>query len=228
MNSSYIITQSNHQKSNIANIFGRTADAVIPNVFPARDATTFKSGVARVVWIGNLKPLKRPELFIKLASSLRKSGALFTMIGRDPNTEWSSQIKHSVAEVPNLEFLGELSIQHVNEILSESHILVNTSKYEGFPNTFIQAWMNRMPVVSIDIDPDDILTREGIGFVSRCFRDLTSNVRYLLDHEDVVKAMGEKAHEYALTNHDESNFDKLLEIFRSSSSYSGPIAHIFS
>ena len=32
--------------------------------------------------------------------------------------------------------------------------LVNTSDYEGFSNTFIQAWMRRVPIASLHVDPD--------------------------------------------------------------------------
>ena len=72
----------------------------------------------------------------------------------------------------NLQYLGEVSQDEVNRRLREGHILVNTSRYEGFSNTFVQAWMRRVPVVSLTVDPDNILVRENIGFCSGTFKNL--------------------------------------------------------
>ncbi len=62
-------------------------------------------------------------------------------------------------------FCGAISQQEVNAELANAHVLVNTSLYEGFPNTFIQAWMRRTVVVSLNVNPDGIFD-ETAGRVS--------------------------------------------------------------
>ena len=53
---------------------------------------------------------------------------------------------------------ARLSQAEVNALLEHTDLLVNTSDYEGFSNTFIQAWMRRVPVVSLRVDPDRLLS----------------------------------------------------------------------
>jgi hypothetical protein len=62
-----------------------------------------------------------------------------------------------IRRMENLDLLGEVPLEEVNAQLAAGHLFVNTSKTEGFPNTFIQAWMRRVPTLSLDVDPDGIL-----------------------------------------------------------------------
>jgi glycosyltransferase involved in cell wall biosynthesis len=69
----------------------------------------------------------------------------------------------AIRATPNLEYLGEKSQDEVNELLARAHIYVNTSLFEGFANTFIQAWMRDVAVVSLHVNPDGVFDREGVG-----------------------------------------------------------------
>ena len=79
------------------------------------------------------------------------------------NLELIQSVEDSARRLPQLEFLCEVPVDEVNQILLRARALVTTSESEGFPNTHIQAWMRGVPVVSTGIDPDNLIKNEGLG-----------------------------------------------------------------
>jgi glycosyltransferase involved in cell wall biosynthesis len=55
--------------------------------------------------------------------------------------------------------------RQVDELFRSTRCLLNTSDAEGFPNTYLQAASHGIPIVSLRVDPDGILTRHGCGRV---------------------------------------------------------------
>jgi glycosyltransferase involved in cell wall biosynthesis len=194
-----ILVQSNFQKQMLKENFGRDC-YLVPKCLPEPDDHIIKEkNSIKVVWIANIKNAKQPEIFIALAKEFRDYPKVnFVMIGRTADNKYQQHFEESIKGLDNLEYLGEKPIEEVNRILSESHIFVNTSKYEGgAPNTFIQAWMRKIPVVSLNVNPDGILDKERIGFFSRTYKQLVKDVWFLLKNENRRKQMGEKAKKYA-------------------------------
>ena len=50
----------------------------------------------------------------------------------------------------------------IDALYDRAKVLVNTSDVEGFPNSYLQAWIRGVPVVTL-IDPDGVIEREGLG-----------------------------------------------------------------
>ena len=215
-NTTYIIGQTKHQNELLKKNFGRECDYIIPNFHPVPKNEIKKKEPIKIVWVANFKRFKRPELFIKLSEEFQVNKKVrFLMIGRKNIGKWQSELEKKIAKLSNLYYLGERPIEQVNRILCHSHIFVNTSLYEGFANTYIQAWMREIPVVTLNVDPDDLLEKKKIGFHSRSFDQMVKHIRYLIENEDERREMGKRAREYAIENHSiEKIGKKYLEIFK--------------
>jgi glycosyltransferase involved in cell wall biosynthesis len=118
----------------------------------------------------------------------------------------------SIAATPNVMYVGEKRQSEINQLFARSHLFVNTSRYEGFPNTFIQAWMREVPVVSLDVDPDDVLERESIGVHAKSMDRLIAAIRsYVTDHAKRAEH-GARARRYAMLRHSLGNVRALEQL----------------
>jgi len=208
-----IIAQTNHQKKLLQNNFNRDSIA-IPNGLPVPQPPFDKADPPIISWIANLKTLKQPELFIKLAENLQDLYVQFVYAGRPADSRYLDLLMKRFNKLNNLNYLGEIPFEETNKLLSKSSLLVNTSLTEGFSNTYIQAWMRETPVVTLNCDPDNIIKSQRIGLHSGSFEQLVKDVRYLIEEKERRKEMGKKARIYALKNHDIKIIGKqYLEIF---------------
>lgn len=203
-----IIAQTQFQAEQLKINYGRQA-IVIPNGHPVPADCVKADDQITVLWIANWKSIKQPELFIRLVEEIgRDKNVHFVMLGRTDG--YSGLVK--LAKSHNIDVVGEVSNDRVNDYLVQGHILVNTSRQEGFSNTFIQAWMRRVPVVSYRVDPDHILQNEQIGYCfSGNFRELVQNTGALIRDSKLRNTMGAKARKYAIKHHSLENIDEILK-----------------
>jgi glycosyltransferase involved in cell wall biosynthesis len=211
----YIVGQAQYEENLLWRNYGRTCDLIVGNWHPEPTVPCTKKSQPKVVWIANIKPLKKPEVFVDLAARLQTiTGAEFIMIGRPAAARYQRCLEARIAKVRGLTYRGEQTHEEINRVLAESHVLVNTSEYEGFPNTFIQAWLHEVPVVSLYVDPDDVLTRQGLGFRSGSLDKLVQDTRRLIEDSDLRMRIGARAKAYALAHHSlTKNLDQMAEFF---------------
>lgn len=213
----YIIGQAKYEEELLQRNYGRRCDLIVGNWHPEPAQPCVKDRPVKVVWIANIKPWKRPEAFIDLAARLQDvQDVEFIMIGRPGSARYQRSLDARIRQVRGLTYLGERSVEEVNRILDESHVFVNTSEYEGFPNTFVQAWFREVPVVSLQVDPDDILAREELGFHSGSLERLAQDTRRLVGDPELRTRMGQRAKAYATRNHSlTENLGRIAAFFES-------------
>ena len=215
-----IVTQTDHQARLLFENFGRHPDAVIANFQPHPTEAIEKSVPPRIVWVANLKRTKQPDAFLRLARALQDiRDARFVMIGagavRSSESPWHDSLMHDIAATPNVDYLGQRSQQEVNAELAKAHVFVNTSLYEGFANTFIQAWMRETPVVSLNVNPDRIFDNDNIGFHTSTEERLAEIVRRLIADPEQRQSIARRAKAYAMKFHSMQNAQRLEEIIYS-------------
>lgn len=211
-----IIVQNNFQKKTVEKEFKKKCvliknPIIIPNKFiDIRKKVDNKT----VLWISTIRDIKQPKLFLKLANALPQYK--FRMIGGKDIREHElyNQIKRESKNIPNLEFLGFVPHHMIQKYYENAAILVNTSKMEGFPNTFLEAWLNYTPVISINVDPDEIICRYKLGFHLRTFEQMVENVKLLLKDEKLREERGMNGRKYVEREHDIKKIvKKIIKIF---------------
>ena len=192
-----IVAQTHSQARDLKETYQRAATTIIPNFANVPAKTWEKSKKFTVLWIANLKPLKRPEIFIQIARDLSQYDIDFRLVGRKISNAWCESILRDISGEPNIKYLGELELDQVNAELERSHLLVNTSTYEGLPNTFIQAWMREVPTVTLNIDPDGMIANARLG---RCTPNIEilkgAILEYFRDRNELTN-VGSNARAYA-------------------------------
>lgn len=158
-NADFVVCQNKQQMIDYKVNFGREG-VIIPNSFLVQDhVIQEKQNI--VLWVGNNNPVKRPDLFVKLANQFKEvKNWDFVMIG--------SAVELILGiEIPaNLKVLGMLNYDETNQWFAKASVFVNTSQYEGVPNTFIQSWYFKVLILSLSVNPDEVFNNNETGF---CF-----------------------------------------------------------
>jgi glycosyltransferase involved in cell wall biosynthesis len=213
-----VISQTEKQRVLLETNFGRTT-TVIRNGIPI-DADTQprkprpeSDGRPEFLWVSSIRRIKRPELVLELARQVPEAD--FTIIGGlSVEESYSSNIAEEASKIDNIRFTGFVHPNEIDEYYSRAYIYINTSSLEGFPNTYLHSWRNGLPVFTIDIDPDSLITENEIGFAAGSFDRLLSEVRAIVKDPGRRDAMSARALEYVRNNHDiREKGDQYIELF---------------
>ena len=197
-----VVAQSEFQRKMLKESFGRES-LIIRNAFPlSNQKMSEKTNPPIVLWVSTIREIKQPELFLKLAKAIPKGS--FQMVGgvEYNNPAVYNNVKESSESISNLHFMGFVPFHEIDQYFEQASIFVNTSKYEGFPNTFIQAWMHYMPTVTLNADPDGLICKNKIGFHSKTFNQLVEDVKLLLKNRQLREERGRNAMRYVEKEHD--------------------------
>lgn len=210
-NATMVVAQTTEQAQLLQQCYGRKVDIIVPNAQGqiALSDPDKKTSPALVLWVANFKSFKQPEVFLELAKRFENTPTRFMMVGAT-NSNYRELMKE-IATQSNLEYMGQLPQDKVMELFEKASVFVNTSSSEGFPNTFIQAWMASVPVISLHVNPSDTLSN-GIGYCSKSIDGMESHLRLLLESRELRTTMGRVAHNYAKSNYGPSALEPLLEI----------------
>jgi glycosyltransferase involved in cell wall biosynthesis len=160
---------------------------------PRRDATLIKD--IDVLWVSNFRPLKRPELVLELARQLPK--VRFTLAGgpMPSGQTYYDDMVAAAARLPNVTMLGAVRYRDSGALFDRAKIFVNTSSIEGFPNTFLQAWIRGVPVVTF-FDPDGLTQRLSLGRVAKSLDEMREAIRGLLEMDVDRHMLGRRARDF--------------------------------
>jgi glycosyltransferase involved in cell wall biosynthesis len=166
-----------------------------------------------VLWVGNMRPLKRPDLLIELAKRLPQLS--FHMIGGPmPNhADFFETISRQAAQVPNLTFHGHVPYHDVTSFFERARLYASTSNTEGFPNTFLQAWSCGTPVLSF-LDPDDLIRAQRLGHAVTSLDEMQASLVALRSDTSTWQATSSRCLQYMSKHYDEdARLEPYLQTF---------------
>ena len=116
------------------------------------------------VYIGSLDKRKG---FRELVDLIKMTPHYKYKIVGQPRDKTAALLFQELKAFINVELLGRLSHSETMFVLSGARALISTSKWEGFPNIFLEAWAMGIPVISMYVDPGGIVKRNKLGYVAR-------------------------------------------------------------
>lgn len=161
-----------------------------------------------ILWVARADDWKQPEIFLHLAQKFPSEK--FVMIMPESNDKlFFQKIKEQAAKLHNLNFLGFVPVNEIDKFFQQAKIFINTSKTEGYPNTFIQAAKSKVPIISLNVDPNGTLEKCEMGLCAQGDpSELESDLGYLLSNQELIDKMGEHGFQFAKKYHDIS---KIIE-----------------
>ncbi|MFZ1979052.1 MAG: glycosyltransferase family 4 protein [Bacteroidota bacterium] len=127
----------------------------------SNSSTSKREGYA---YVGAIDPRKGFSDFIAIAETVKSK--FFKAIG-EPRGKGAELLCKRFRQLPNVKMLGYLSHKETIQHIANSEALICTSAFEGFPNTFLEAWCLGTPVISLSVDPGGVIERERLGLFCR-------------------------------------------------------------
>jgi len=210
-NATSIIAQNKDQQELLEQNY-HLKSTVIKNSFPI---PLHSSNIKKtyVLWVGTSQALKQPQIFLNLAKSLPQYHFTIIIPKHDPDL-WNNIFEQS-KKIPNLHFIEKVPLSQINRYYAKAKLFINTSTFEGFPNTFVQATMNGTPIISLNVNPDNFLNKYKCGYCAiGDFTKLVNYTKVLLNNKTIYKKFSQNAYKYALNNHNiDRNIQKLIQLF---------------
>jgi Glycosyl transferases group 1/Glycosyl transferase 4-like domain len=146
-----------------------------------------------VLWVANIRQVKRPDRILAMARAMPK--VHFHMAGAPVPGEEAlyRKIEKESRSLPNLTFHGGVPYLDIGKLFDRAKVFANTSDLEGFPNTYLQAWVRGIPVVTT-FDPDGQVRSAGLGSSHSTVAEMIQGVETMLrfDAAYMEEQFGEK------------------------------------
>lgn len=168
--------------------------------------------------ISRMVPTKRLDLLIEVAEQVVKQDKeiKFQIYGEGPQKQEIEQMIKEKNLSNNVFLLGYTN--NPQKCLKDFKLVLSTSQYEGQGLSMIEAMLSKKPVIAFDIKygPSDFILNEDNGFLidNLDVNDMANKILELMNNEELVLRMGQKARENILNIYStEIIMKKWIELF---------------
>lgn len=153
------------------------------------------------LWVGRLvKNPKQPLKFIKIASCLPDQRFLMVAKRMPNNESLSDEVRRHSNRLNNLSIEFDVNPFKMDRYYRNAKGLINTSTFEGFGNSYLEAWRYGVPAFTTDYN-FPLLTANNIGYNAKSIQDLTRFISRTEKCPPKLKRMSENARQYFCTHH---------------------------
>jgi glycosyltransferase involved in cell wall biosynthesis len=175
-----------------------------------------------VLTVGRFSYQKNCEMFVRVAAAVarQRADARFVMLGAGFASPLERDVRRLVSQAnlgDRLQILPWTSKAESLEAISHASVFVLTSRFEGMPNTLLEALMLKTPAVVTDVDGSRDVLRDGGGYVVGLDDDeaMASHIVGLLNDPRAAKAMAEIGYDRARRTFDiQRNIKTLGDVYQ--------------
>ncbi len=163
-----------------------------------------------LLWVARCQSIKRPHLFLDLVEQLPDLRCEM-ICPREDVALWES-VAARAATFPNLVFRQKVPYHVIQERYDSANLFVNTSTFEGWPNSFIQSGLGHTALVSLDVNPDELFLRYQLGiFAGGNLQRMLSEIQELLKNGERLEHAQAECERFVSELHDnDRNVDRFL------------------
>ena len=212
LNADEVIAQTKSQKKLLKNGFDLES-SIMPMPCPGPDKTQYQplqwyTEKPTILWAARIHECKRLELLLQVAAELPEYNFV---VGGSPHKEdaYSKGLMDIMNKSDNVTYLGMVARADMPPLYRSSTLFCCTSEYEGFPNTFLEAWSQGLPIVST-FDPDHLIMERKLGRSATNKDELLSGIRELCANQELWQTYSANARRYYQENH---SVDHVMERF---------------
>lgn len=204
-----VLCQNNFQKTMLQKNHNINA-IMFKNVLRITEQNLYQK--KHILWVGRLVDFKKPYLFLDLAKEVSNEKFIMICPYHKKDFEKWNTLKEQAKQIPNLRFIEKVPFEEIQDYFNKAQLFVNTSDFEGFPNTFLQAAQAKIPIVSLNVNPDNFINKYDCGiFGENNFNKLVQKIKDILVNKKELNKKGKNAFQYLYENHNIKNISKQLE-----------------
>ena len=200
-----ILCQNRYQYENLKKSFPAKPLHIFHNPFleSSNISTNPHKDRKYIAWLGVFRKVKNLPLFYDIAKRMPETEFKIAGMPEKNMDDDTREALTNLEKLSNVEFTGYLSRNQVFSFLSKAMALLNTSHYEGFSNTFLEAFSAGTPVIAQrTTDPDNIIAQNGLGLSITNHTDFPKLIKSLYDDKNKFDEISKKCREYVYKNHD--------------------------
>ncbi|MBS9524268.1 glycosyltransferase family 4 protein [Litoribacter alkaliphilus] len=211
-----ILVQNDYQLAAIKKYFPKKNIKKISNPIYVHEPEKIIMGAEKdyIAWAGLFQYQKNLKLLYQIASALPKEKFKIAGTLSSKEDEETYEYLGKLEKLPNVEFVGFLERRQVLAFFANAKYLLNTSRYEGFSNTFLEAMMMGTPILTSEhVNPDFLISGNNLGIVYRSSEDLSTKLVKV--DKPAYEQMVSRVLDYVAKNHNyklvAANLMRLLE-----------------